>query len=68
MIRTPSSDKWRKKAEAIFNRSFQEWGRGIDFAWHRANPDQFEAITKKLFLTISEYQYEESVGETLCLF
>ena len=68
MIRTPSSDKWRKKSEAIFNRSFREWGRGIDFAWHRADPNQFEAITKKLFLTISEYQYEESVGETLCLF
>ena len=66
MIRTSSG--WRDKAERIFKRSFKEWGRGLDFAWHRTGPDQFDAITKKLFLTSSEYQYEESVGETLCLF
>lgn len=66
MIRTSSG--WQKKAEGIFTRAFREWGRGIDFAWHRNAPDQFEAITKKLFLTSSEFQYEESVGETLCLF
>lgn len=66
MIRTSSG--WRDKAERIFRRSFKEWGRGLDFAWHRNDPEQFDAITKKLFLTSSEYQYEESVGETLCLF
>jgi hypothetical protein len=66
MIRTSSG--WRHKAERIFKRSFKDWGHGLDFAWHRGNAEQFDAITKKLFLTSSEYQYEESVGETLCLF
>lgn len=46
--------KWRDKVEKLVDAAFRRHGYAMEKAWRRAEPDAFESLKQRLFLTRSE--------------
>lgn len=47
-------EKWRDKVERTVERAFKRHGYALEMAWHRRDPESFEELKAKLFLTRQE--------------
>jgi hypothetical protein len=51
-----TAEKWREKTEALVGKAFANHGRTVAMSWYRKDPDAFQNIKLRLFLTHPELQ------------